>query len=116
MCCDKYVYLGNIIMNKPIRMQVEEHVQSQAKNVRKFQSFLSKNQNVPYCVKTKVWSAALNSSLLYGAESWWCSDIKAVNIIYIKSLRDLLGVRTTICMDLIYLESGEPSASALIKN
>ena len=41
MCCDKYVYLGNIIMNKPIRMQVEERIQSQAKNVRKFQSSLS---------------------------------------------------------------------------
>ena len=81
MWCDKYVYLGNIIVNKPIRMQVEEHVQSQAKNVGKFQSFLSKNQNAPYCVKKKVWSAALNSSRLYGAESWWYSDLKAVNTI-----------------------------------
>ena len=50
-----------------------------------------------------------------GVETWWCSDMKEVNGVYIKSLRDLLGVRTTTCTDLVYLESGEPSASALIK-
>ena len=114
-CCDKYVYLGNIIMNQPIRVQVEEHVLSQAKNIRKFQSFLYKNQSAPYTVKRKVWLAALNNSLTYGAETWWCSNLKMVNGIYIRSLRDMLGVRATTCTDLVYLESGEPSASALIK-
>ena len=114
-CCERYVYLGNIIMNEPVRVQVKEHIQSQAKNIRKFQSFLSKNQGAPYSVKRKVWLAALNSSVMYGAETWWCSDMKEVNGVYIKSLRDLLGVRTTTCTDLVYLESGEPSASALIK-
>ena len=103
-------------MNEAVRVQVEDHIQSQAKNVRKFQSFLSKNQSAPYCVKRKVWQAALNSSLMYGAETWWCSDMNSVNRIYIKSLRDLLGVRITTCTELVYLESGEPSASALIKS
>ena len=114
-CCESYVYLGNIIMNEPVRTQVEEQIQSQAKNIRKFQSFLAKNQSAPYSVKRKVWLAALNSSLMYGAETWWCSDLKSVNVVYKKTLRDLLGVRTTTCTDLVYLESGEPSASALIK-
>ena len=26
-CCERYVYLGNIIMNEPVRVQVEEHIQ-----------------------------------------------------------------------------------------
>lgn len=103
-------------MNESIRVQVEEHIQAQTNNIHKFQSFLSKNQSAPYCVKRKVWLAALNSSLMYGAETWWCSDMKAMNRTYLRSLRDLLGVRTTTCTDLIYLESGEPSASALIKS
>ena len=33
-----------------------------------------------------------------------------------KTLRDLLGVRTTICSDLILIESNEPSATALLKS
>ena len=49
---------------------------------------------------------------MQGKKIWWYSDLKAVNTIYIKSLRDLLGVRTVICTDLIYLESGEPIVSA----
>ena len=41
-CCDRYIYLGNAIMNEAVRVQVEDHIQSQAKNVRKFQSFYLK--------------------------------------------------------------------------
>ena len=113
--CDRYVYLGNLIMNAPVHVQVEQHLKSSMKNIHKFQSFLSKNADAPYYVKSKVWSAALNSSVFYGAETWWSSNLRAADKLHISSLRDLLGVRTTVCSDVVYLETGIPSAIAHIK-
>ena len=114
-CCDKYTYLGNQIMNAPIHKQVEDHIKQHKKHLRKFQSFLSKNSDAPFSVKHKVWSAALNSSIFYGSETWMTSNLKSAHSLYMNSLRDLLGIRQTVCSDLIFLESGEPSAVALIK-
>ena len=68
--CDRYVYLGNIIINAPVHIQVKEHIKIHMKNIRKFQSFLSKNRDVPYFVKHKVWSVALNTAIFYGSETW----------------------------------------------
>ena len=113
-CSDKYIYLGNTIMNAPIHNQVEDHLRSHTKSLRKFQSFLSKNSDAPFCVKRKVWSAAFNSAIFYGSETWMSSNLKVANNVYLSSLRDLLGVRKTVCSDLVYLESGEPSATAFI--
>ena len=85
------------------------------KNVHKFQSFLAKNNDAPFKVKAKVWSAALNSALFYGDETWWTSNLKAADKLYLGTLKDLLSVRTTVCTDLVYVESGMGSASANIK-
>ena len=112
--CDSYTYLGNIIMNTAIHEQVDKHLKSNMKHVHKFQSFLAKNNDAPFCIKAKVWSAALNSALLYGAESWWTSNLKLANKLYLGTLKDLLSVRTTVCTDLVYIESGMGSASATI--
>ena len=68
--CEEYTYLGNVIMNTAINEQVEQHLKSNTKNLHKFQSFLAKNDDAPFHVKAKVWAAALNSSLFYGAETW----------------------------------------------
>ena len=113
--CESYVYLGNVIMNSAIHEQVDKHLKSSMKNVHKFQSFLAKNSDAPFSVKAKVWSAALNSALLYGAETWWTSNLKAADKLYLGTLKDLLSVRTTVCTDLVYIESGMGSASANIK-
>ena len=108
--CERYVYLGNVIMNEPIHVQMEEHIQSQYKNIRKFQSFLAKNHDAPFGVKRSVWSAALNSAIFYGSETWLCSNLKLLDNIYLSSLRELLNIRKTVCSYLVYIESGEPSA------
>ncbi|XP_068246515.1 uncharacterized protein [Palaemon carinicauda] len=113
--CDKYTYLGNQIMNAPMDKQVEEHIKTHSKSLRKFQSFLSKNNDAPFSVKRKVWPAGLNSSIFYDSETWMSYNLKAASNAYLSSLRDLLSVRKTVCSDLVFLESGEPSATAFIK-
>ena len=70
---------------------------------------------MPYFVKHKVWSAALNTAIFYGSEMWWCSNLRDVNKVHIETLSDLLGIRKTIFSNLIYIESGELSASAFIE-
>ena len=112
--CESYIYLGNVIMNTAIHKQVEKHLKSNTKNIHKFQSFLAKNDDAPFHVKAKVWAAALNSSLFYGAETWWTSNLKMATKLHLGTLKDLLNVRNTVCTELVYLESGMGSASANI--
>ena len=114
--CEKYMYLGNTIIACSLQEQIVSHLKENMKQVHKFRAFLSKNSEAPLYVKMKVWSCMLLSSLFYGAETWWTSKLLKVNNIYLATLRDCLGVRTTICNDVIYTEVGLASASALVKD
>ena len=75
------------------------------------------NKNAPYSVKKNVLDACVTSSLLYGCEAWlsdksWCK----INVMYMKGIKMLLGVRSTTTNDVCLLESGYPSLEALVKS
>ena len=114
--CEKYVYLGNTIIASSLQKQIDSHLKENMKHVYKFRAFLSKNSEAPLYVKMKVWSCLLLSSLFYGAETWWTSNMHKMNNIYLATLRDCLGVRTTTCSDVIYAEVGKSSSSAYVKD
>ena len=66
-------------------------------------------------VKLKVWKSALCSSILYGCETWLTKDLRAVEPIYVSTLKSALGVRTTTCNDLVFLECGEVDAATHVR-
>ena len=78
--------------------------------MRKFYSFLAKNNDCPYEVKLKVWRSALNSAILYSSETWLTNDLRTVNTSYNATLKQLLSVRVSTCSDIIYTETGLPDA------
>ena len=66
-------------------------------HVLKFISFINKNNDLPYYIKLRVFDAALMSSILYGCESLFNGDMKAVVKLYNCGLKQLFVVRNTTC-------------------
>lgn len=111
-----YIYLGSPIENAPIAHHVEQHVQTKQSHVRKFSSFLAKNEDAPFSIKFKTWEAALRSTLLYGCESWLTNDMQAIEQPYVRTLKELLSVRQQTCTDLVYVELAMGNAKSVIQH
>ena len=54
------------------------------------------------------------SAILYGCESWMTKDMRSTEQPFVHSLKELLGVRTQTCSDLVHLELGIGSAKATV--
>ena len=78
--------------------------------------FLNQKQSCPYIVNRSVWTSALNASMLYSCETWLTMDFRAVEKVYMSSLKQLLGVRHSTRNSIVLLESGKPDVKTLIKN
>ena len=114
--CDMYVYLGSpFTSDGSTSSAVKAHANAKMPHVLKFVSFISKNNDVPFFVKRRVFDAALMSSLIYGCESWIGADLKPMNKLYNWCLKRLLGVRKSTCNDVCYVESGYPPLHELVR-
>lgn len=115
--CKQYVYLGSPFMcDRSASSAVKAHARTKMSHVNKFVSFLKKNNDVPFIVKRRIFDAALMSSLLYGCESWLNADLRPVTKLYNLCLKHLLGVRTTNCNEMCYLELGYPPLKDLVRS
>ena len=110
----KYIYLGSPFMNASVSVQIGEHIAQKQRHIRKFSSFLAKNEDAPFKVKWTTWNSAMMSAILYGCESWMTKDMRSTEQPFVQSLKELLGVRTQTCSDLVYLELGIGSAKATV--
>jgi hypothetical protein len=80
-------------------------VLDKTKHVLKFMTFLKYNYNMPFHLKKKVALACVMSALLYGSEAWLISDIRAVEVLYGKVVRALLGVKKSTPLLLCLVEA-----------
>ena len=112
---DEYVYLGTPVNSASLREQVKAHIDSKRSHVIKFISFLKKNAEAPFAVKELVFKSALSSAILYGCESWLCSDIKSAISPILTAQKQLLSVRNQTCTDLVQAELAYPDTAAIVK-
>ncbi len=103
---ESYVYLGSHISVTSVSQQVKDHMKNKASHVFKFSSFLTKNSDAPFSVKQTVWNSALKSAIFYGCETWLTNDLKVAESVYLSTLKQMLGVRSQICTDVVYVECG----------
>ena len=73
-----------------------------------------RNSECPYSVKRRVWNSALNAATLYSCETWLTANLQAAETPYNTSLKQLLGVRSTMCNDLVYMEIGLAYSKSVI--
>ncbi len=112
---DSYVYLGSQISISSVAQQVKDHIKSKASHVFKFTSFLTKNNDAPFCVKYTVWDSALKSAIFYGCETWLTKDLKAAESVYLSSLKQMLSVRSQSCTDNVHVECGVTKGKSYIQ-
>ena len=112
---DSYIYLGTPITVGSISSQITLHVKNKEPHLRKFTSFLAKNKDAPFKVKKLVLTAALNSALLYGSETWYSNNFQPIIQPILSATKQLMGVREQTCNDIVYLESGTVSPKVTIR-
>ena len=77
--------------------------------------FFAANYDAPFLVKKRVLEAAFMSSILYGCENWLNMSLKPVEMVYLKAIKALLGVRITTSNSLCIVESGFKPLNGLVK-
>jgi len=111
---NSYTYLGAVVFNDTVAAQVASHVDSKKSHCRKFSSFLARNCDAPFGVKQTIWNAALNSAILYGSETWMTHNLKSVESVYMRTLKELLGVKVQTPNDICLVEAGATPLKGLI--
>ena len=83
----------------------------------KFASFLQKNCDLPFPVKTKVFEGALLPAITYSCKAWLSgrSTWSPVAVIVRSAVKSFLGVRVSTPNDLCYVELGMPSLESHVK-
>ena len=114
--CQKYVYLGVIFTSDgSSSSSLQEHANDKQKHFNKLVIFLNTNEGMPFFAKRKVMEAAFNAAILYGCESWLDTGLNAMDKLYSRAVKCLLGVRITTANDLCYTELGVPSLKNYVK-
>ena len=114
--CSSYVYLGVIFTSDGrSTTSLQEHLSNKNKELNKLLIFFATNYDAPFRVKKRVLEAAFLSSILYGCESWLKVCLKPVNVMYMKAVRALLGVRATTPTNVCLVEGGFKPLESLVK-
>jgi hypothetical protein len=113
---DSYIYLGSPFSAKgSVQNDIQEHANLKQKHVNKFNTFCYKNQSMPFIFKKKVFDAVLTTKLLYGCESWFTEDYKAIEVLYMSALKSLLGVRKQTPNQTVLTECGVPELKEVVR-
>ena len=75
-----------------------------------------KNADAPFAVKQTVWNSALMSAILYSSETWLTDDLRSVEQVYNRTLKELLAVRQSTSNTLVYVEASTSDAKSAIKD
>lgn len=110
------MYLGSTItQDGKVQSAIKEHCDAKAKHGLKFQSFVAKNNDFPFCIKRQVLDAALLSSIFYGCEAWLCKQLRDPKRLYMPAIKALLGVRATTPNDQCLVDLGYPTVQGYIR-
>lgn len=101
-----YVYLGSPISDSgSMPHDLKEHIKLRRPNVLvKLSRFLKNNIMCPVAVKLKVLQSCVNSSLLYGCESWAGTNLANLEALNRKTTKMVLGVRPNTPNDIVTVE------------
>ena len=113
--CEQYIYLGSpFTSDGSISTAIKAHARLKMCHALKCVSFVSKNNDIPFSIKRRVFDAALVSTILYSCESWVGGDLRPIVGLYHLCLKHLLGVRKSTCNNLCLVELGCPPLKALV--
>ncbi len=101
-------YLGAIFTDSgSLSNDIDLFLKKKTKEINvKLARYLVKNEYAPLSVKLKIVGACINSSLLYGCESWGSCPLRTVEVLQRKALKMVLDVSKSTPNEIVYVESG----------
>ena len=113
----KEKYLGHYLTDTNVfSNSIELDINERAGNVLvKLRNFINNHPNTSLEIRLKVFQACFCSAILSNCETWGQWIPRRVHTLYHTGLKLSLGVRTSTPTALIFLESRQPSVTALIR-
>ena len=109
------MYLGSIITETGnVNADVAAEIKQREKQFSRFQAFLRENYNAPLSVKENVLEACVTSAVLNNCEAWGDANLTTLEAMYRKALKQMLGVRKSVCNEFPYIELGKPTLMSLV--
>ena len=112
---DSYCYLGALISTNSISHKIQDHPKMKSGHVRKYQSFVYRKRNAPFCVKNTVLQCAGDSALIYSCETWCTENLKSIESGPMDCIECLLGVCRQTMSDFVYIEVDIAPVSTIMK-
>ena len=56
------------------------------------------------------------STILYGSESWFTKDLRSAESVYMRTAKELLGVRQTTCNEIVLVELGTGDIKSVVRD
>ena len=103
----EYIYLGmKYVASNDQTVHIKENLQWRSLNIHKFYEWLHVNDDTPIQTKLEVLGACMFSAYLYGVETWYKIDEVGDDLLLLerKFLKRILGVKSNVPDDLLYLE------------
>ena len=90
-----------------LHKDLASHITEKSKSVYvKLANFIRTNPFAPVTVKLIVLKACLESSLLYGCETWSSSSLQKVETLHRKAIKITLSMSIRTPTEIVYIESG----------
>ena len=114
---EKEKYLGHYLTDEnSLQRSIELDIEERAANVIvKLRNFINNNKNTSLEIRLKVFQACFCSAILSNCETWGQWIPKAVTTLYHQGLKLALDIRKCTPTALVFLESRQPSVTALIR-
>ena len=114
----EYIYLGmKYVASNDQTGHIKENLQWRSLNIHKFYEWLHVNEDTPIQTKLEVLGACMFSAYLYGVETWYKIDEVGDDLLLLerKFLKRILGVKSNVPDDLLYLELDLSDILTLVK-
>ena len=114
----EYIYLGmKYVASDEQTVHIKENLKWRSFNIHKFFEWLHVNDDTPIHTKLEVLGACMFSAYLYGVETWYKIDDVRDDLLLLerKFLKRILGVKSNVPDELLYLELDRADIITLVK-
>ena len=114
----EYIYLGmKYVASNDQTVHINKNLQCRSLNVHKFYEWLHVNEDTPIQTKLEVLGACMFSAYLYGVETWYKIVDVGDDLLLLerKLLKRILGVKSNVPDELLYLELDRADILTLVK-
>ena len=82
----------------------------------KLRNFCINNFTCPWFIKKRILNACIDSTILYGCETWSHFNSKEIETVHRKAIKCILGIKDSTNNEVAYLDSGISNLLPIIRS